>query len=69
MACNIRNVIDVMLAKCEHMEPSTLNADEKGMACNLLDILEGHVAGDTEVFESLDVDECKLGGCSTYFTH
>lgn len=69
MAFNIRNVIDAMLAKYEHMEPSALKVDEERMASNLLDILEGHIAGNTEVYESLDVEECKFYICITYFAY
>lgn len=60
MAFNVRNVVDHVLSKYQHLEPSTLKTEEERIASNIIDILEGHIAGNAEVFETLDVDECEF---------
>lgn len=57
MEINLKNVVNYLALKCEHIAETELTAEERNIGDNLWEIMNGYCHGHTEVFESLDFDQ------------
>lgn len=58
MSVNIKNILLYLCEKYGHIQQTELNQEEKTIAENVSDILEGYSLNRVDVVESLEYDDC-----------